>query len=89
MSGGCNQAQKMQKLVAELVIEDYNNQVGPAVWDSMTAEEQSAAVRMNIATCQKHLRNTMLRWGIKGEKKFLEEILDEPLGDFSSEDRTS
>jgi hypothetical protein len=37
MSDGCNQAQKMQKLVAELVIEDYKTQVGPAVWDSMTA----------------------------------------------------
>lgn len=76
VSDGCNQALKMQRLVKQLIIEDFIEQVGREVWDSMTVAERDEAVRVHLVTCQNHLRSTMISWGVKAEKNFMQEALD-------------
>ncbi len=62
MSDGCNQAQKMQQVMKEMIKEDYikslggteedNFAAGQAKWDMMSETERNESLRVYIVTCQ-------------------------------------
>jgi len=79
VSDGCNQALKMQRDVKELIIEDFIREIGQAAWDLMTVAERNESVRVYLVTCQNYLRSTMISWGVKAEKVFMQEALDRTL----------
>ena len=92
MSDGCNQARHMQSVMKDFIQQDYMKQLGgseadnfaegKAKWNAMSEAERNESVRVYIVTCQNHLRNTFIRHGIKFEKEFLGEVLEECLEDF-------
>lgn len=68
MSDGCNQALAMQRMVADLIKEDFIRSLGVgaegrAKWDNMSETERNESVRVYNVTCQNHLRNTFIRHG--------------------------
>jgi len=92
MSDGCNQARHMQSVMKDFIQQGYIKQLGgseadnfaegKAKWNAMSEAERNESVRVYIVTCQNHLRNTSIRHGIKFEKEFLGELLEECLEDF-------
>ena len=85
ISDGCNQALKMQSIMAEMITASYIDSLPgkQADWDGLSEEEKEDAVRVYKVTCQNHLRNTMLRHGIKEEEKVLNDRLADVLKEFS------
>ena len=79
----------MLELVRESVVVSYKELLAPGVWDDMSEEDRDDAVRVHTVVCHNHLRDTMLRHGIKEELKALKETLAEALEEVRPEDRVT
>ena len=78
MTDGASAAVKEQEEIKALVAESVKQHLGDE-WESMSPDEQDAAVRVWGSTCMRHLCNTFLDGGSAREKEWLTPLLAESL----------
>ena len=76
MSDACAQAQKMGREMEAKIRESYAQHLGAESWAALDGDAQLSAVRVHLAFCQNHLRNTGARRAVKFEDAYLQEIFD-------------
>eukprot|EP00966_Prymnesium_polylepis_P163835 3787470-Prymnesium_polylepis.1 len=84
MSDTCNGARCAKRLLALLVAEEVEEDLGSDKWASMTEPEREAAIRTHQHDCWQHLRNIFLAEMSKAQAKHMKEELQAELETFTS-----
>lgn len=89
MSDTCNGARLSKKLLASLIAEQVQSELGIDTWEAMTEAEQEAATRTHLHDCWQHLRNIFLQEMSKAQAAHMRDELKAELDTFAAWERMS
>lgn len=89
MSDTCNTARLSKTLLAKLVAQQVEEQLGPEEWAHMSEEERKQAVRVHKCDCSQHLRNIFLSAMSTAQEAHVQVELQPELDTFSAWERMS